>query len=305
MIGMACLGAVSIGCTNGHGASESTGSTPRPVTVASPVTSLFPSPAPSAVPTSDKPPPASPIPQLEPAHMAEQGDLKPHRLKLEFMEAASSVLGLYGNRPHVSDDGSTAMVLVDIEGGKEPQVLLIRPLDGKTPNSEIPLLNECDWQGFECHRNPKAAKQIAIANKFLAKHRWVQFQPYVPDQPSTREPGCGTESRDRHFRIPGFEVKFENVDPSKDAHLRIVRDDGAVIADSDIDVDAPGESEECRRGTMPYINDLGFDSERRAMYVLLSACGTEGCPSGLRFLFFRLPPPLPKAAGDATVSPKR
>jgi hypothetical protein len=293
MTGAAALAVVSIGCTNGHGASDSTTSTPRPITVAAPITGIFPTAAaPSATPTNEKPRVTS-IPQLEPEQM-DPGDLAPRRLKLELASTSMEVIGLSSNRPHVSDDGSTAIVLVDSEGGVQPQILLIRPLDGKTPESEIPLLNEtCPWTDIKCRR-PKAEKQVVIANKFLAKHRWVKFQVYVPDQPSTREPGCGKENRDRHFRIPGFDVSFESTDPEKAAHLRIVRDDGAVVTDSYVDVHVPGESEECIRGTMPYINDLGFELARRAMYVELSACWTKGCPSGLRFLFFRLPPPLPK-----------
>jgi len=302
---MVALGAVSMGCTNGHSGSDSTASTPHPVTVAAPATSLFPSPASSGARSSDKPSSASSIPELKPDPPEEPGDLKPHRLEIELMDNSSEIWGLYGNRAHVSNDGSTAIVLVSIEEGKEPEMLLIRPLDGKRPNSEITLLNECDWQGFKCHRHPKAKTQITIANKFLAKHRWVRFQEYVPILPDESVRGCGTTRRDRHFRVQNFDVTFTSDDPSKDAHLRIVRDDGAVITDSDIDVHAPGESDECRRGTLPYILQFGVDLERRAMFVLLSGCDTEGCSSGLQFLFYRLPPLPPKAASDATPAPKR
>jgi hypothetical protein len=305
IMGMVALGAVSMGCTN-HGASDSATSTPHPVTVAAPVTSLFPSPAPSGARSSDNPSPTSSIPELKPEHPEHWEDLKPHRLKLELLEATSDVWGLYVNRPHVSDDGSTAIVLVSPDNETNPHTILIRPLDGKTKNSEIPLLDDsCDLRVDVKCRRPKAEKQIPIANKLLAKHRWVRFQEYVPSFPDTSGSDCGKTNRDRHFRVASFDVTFTSDDPSKDAHLRIVRDDGAVITDSDIDVHAPRESEECRRGTLPYILQFGVDLERRAMFVLLDACGTEGCPSGLRFLFYRLPPPLPKAAGDATSAPKR
>jgi hypothetical protein len=310
---VAVFGAASMACTNSHGASDSTPSTPGHVIVATPITSLV---APvisafSAAPTSStttinnqSPPVSNYVWKSEP----EPEDLKPHHLKIELPIQGSSVMGIYGNDPHVSDDGSTVIVLVDSQVEVVPQTLLIRPLDGKTPNREIPLLNtDCERKSSNwwCEPRPKAEKQIAIANRFLAKHRWVKFQAYAPSHPSRMETGCGKEVRSRHFRIPGFDVTFETDDPTKDAHLRIARDDGAVITDSAIDVHAPNESKECRRGTMPYLNDIGFDTTRRAMYVTLDACGMEGCPSGLQFLFFRLPPPVPKAAGDATRAPKR
>jgi len=246
--------------------------------------------------------------ELEPFPPAKPRNLKPHRLRLTFFDGIN-IDGLSINSAHLSEDGAMAIVMVDAsEDPTEtlPQLLQLRPVDDSSKAIDLPLLNEpCHGEvGSKCQR-PEADKQLARVNKLLANHKWVQFSyGFFGDQPNLSEPGCGNEKLDRHSRIPGFDIQYKIVDAWTGVHLRIVRDDGAVITDSDFQPHTLGESEECRIGTMPYINDLGFDLERRAMYINLNPCYTEGCPGGVRFLFFRLPPPLPNAS-DATPAPKR
>jgi len=293
-----------IGCSKGPNAAPSSDTTTRPVTVAAPNIAFSVAPV---APDVSSTPRADATRELLPLEPQETSDLEPHRLQLELDEEMF-IHGLDINREHLSDDGSTAIVLVESDERYKPYTLLVRPLDNPDKAIDLPLLNKpCEKGpvGRKRCRRPEADKQIQKANKLLAKHKWVQFaQGFLGDQPSGSSAACFGEKLNRHSRIPGFDINYRIIDAWTGVHLRIVRDDGAVITDSDFQPHTPGESQECRLGTMPYINDLGFDLERRAMYVILAPCYTEGCPRGVRFLFFRLPPPLPNES-DPTPAPKR
>jgi hypothetical protein len=296
------------GCSKGPSLAPSPETTTPPVVVAAPRTALSHIPVTAEIPSTPhaSTPHADSIRELSPLVPRDPRDLEPHRLRL-ILDEEMNIHELYINNTYISDDGSTAIVLIESDERYKPHTLLIRPLDDPDKAIDLPLLNkQCEGPvGRQRCRRPEADKQIATANKLLAKHKWVRFaQGFLGEHPNLSESGCGGDNLDRHSRIPGFDIEYKIVDALTGVHLRIVRDDGAVITDNDFQPHTPGESEECRLGTMPYINDLGYDLERRAMYVFLVPCYTEGCPIGRRFLFFRLPP-LPKAAGDTTAAPKR
>jgi hypothetical protein len=280
------LALLSTNCNKGQSLAPPPETTARPVVAAAPETAVSQAPS---IPPAVSP---SSVAYLPPYRIDEK-DFKPHRLEIKLNDETDTP-DFLGNKSYVSEDGSTCAVIVQPDEGGKPARLLIRPIDDSSKAVDLPLLKyPCSNDVHITCRGPYAEKHIRAANKLLATHKWSRFLPFVADQPSGTANACLGEKLDRHFRSGAFDVDYKIVDAQTGMHLRIVRDDGAVITDSDFQVHTPEESVECRRGTMPYISDLGYDGESQAMYVHLQLCHTDGCARGDRFLVFRLPP-LPK-----------
>ena len=274
-----------IGCGNNQSPAPPVSATVTPPKAVAPV--VLP---PSSPPSASAAPARSTEIQEAKLFYFEPKDLIPHRVE-SLLGDLNDIQGTGPFIPYLSDDGKKGVVFVYGDLEERLQIMQLRSLDGTAKDVDIPLLNyHCEMgDPSRCDRKD-VERQVKKVNKVLLKHRWVQFKEYVTSLPETSANSCGGEELSRHFHLPGYEVIFH------EPHLRIVRDDGAVIVDRDYMFHDPSEPERCKQGVRPYVESIGVDEKRRAMFAGIRSCDVEGCRDGDFFFFYRLPPPLPKKA---------
>lgn len=248
--------------------------------------------APAATSDAADPDPLEALHDAEPVPVDKPELLRPHALRI-VLDETNNVGGNVGGNPLLSEDGSIAIGLKDrssLEAKRLLVMLLVRELDHPERDREIIVVDTpdcgvrpnpppCDFVGAEA-----SARKV---NAFLAKHKWVEFRQYTPWIPPSEAYDCHGFRLARHFRIANYDFQF------REPHLRITREDGAVVADRE-DVTLAGKASECAKSIRSYIGTSGVDLRRRAMFVLVHRCNPDNfnckrLPD--EWLFFRLPKP--------------
>lgn len=246
-----------------------------------------------AVSSSDggEPDPLEAFHDAEPVPVDKPEKLRPHSLRV-ILDENNTVFGNVGLDPHLSEDGTIVIALQDrssFEAKRALVVLLVRELDHPERDRELIVVDSpdcrvspnpppCDRVGAEA-----SAKKV---NVFLAKHKWVELREYLPWMPPSDVDDCHGLPLARHFRAAGYIFQF------REPHLRIAREDGALIADRS-DLMITENPTGCSKSIRTFIGNVGIDVRRRAMWVIVARCKPDRYVCRLKdeWLFFRLPKP--------------